>query len=321
MMGGIGAHEYMAPCPRARTRSRWRRATPPTSRSRAPSRSRSRCRAALAAPEDVAHARPDDRRAGRRRARRAGGRAAEGLPGRDRRDELRMVVVRGDHRVNDIKLTNALGQRVPARAPRGDRERDRPAGLHRPGRRDGAGAARPRGRRPRRRLGRGRRRARRATCAASRSAATSPSSRRRPQRRGRRHRRRPRDPHRAGDRDRQHLQARHALLRAARRDVPRRERQGAVHLDGLLRHRPGAHRRGRDRADRRRAGHLLAARARAVAGPPRQRSARRARRSARRPSALYESCSRPGSRSSTTTGTPARARSSPTPSCSAARCG
>ena len=32
-------------------------------------------------------------------------------------DELRMVVVRGDHRVNDIKLTNALGQPFrPARA-------------------------------------------------------------------------------------------------------------------------------------------------------------------------------------------------------------
>ena len=37
-----------------------------------------------------------------------------------------------------------------------------------------------------------------------------------------------RDHHRARDRGRQHLQARHALLRAARRDLPRRERQGAA---------------------------------------------------------------------------------------------
>ena len=31
-------------------------------------------------------------------------------------DELRLVLVRGDHRVNDIKLGNALGARVPAGA-------------------------------------------------------------------------------------------------------------------------------------------------------------------------------------------------------------
>ncbi len=44
MMGGSGAHEYMAPCPRARTRSRSRPGTPPTSRSRAPTHNRSTCR-------------------------------------------------------------------------------------------------------------------------------------------------------------------------------------------------------------------------------------------------------------------------------------
>ena len=135
-------------------------------------------------------------------------------------------------------------------------------------------------------------------------------------------RRRAPDPDRAGDRGRQHLQARHALLGAARRDLPRRERHRAADLDGLLRHRPGAHRRRRGRAVRRRAGHLLAARARAV-----RRPARRARQaghatSARSPSGSTTSCARPGlRRRSTTTATPGRARSSPTPSCSAARCG
>ena len=45
---------------------------------------------------------------------------------------------------------------------------------------------------------------------------------------------------RDGDRGRAHLQARDALLGAARRDVPRRGRPGAAARDGELRHRPGA---------------------------------------------------------------------------------
>ncbi len=52
----------------------------------------------------------------------------------------------------------------------------------------------------------------------------------------------------------------------------RRGRRRAADLDGLLRHRPGADRRGRGRAVRRRARHLLAESARAV-----RRSSRRAR--------------------------------------------
>ncbi len=92
---------------------------------------------------------------------------------------------------------------------------------------------------------------------------------------------------RAGDRDRQHLQARHPLLRAARRALPRRDRRRAAGVDGLLRDRPGAHRRGGGRAVRRRARHLLAARARAVrraprlAGQARHARARRRRRAVR----------------------------------------
>ena len=49
MMGGTGAHEYMAPCAAGRTTSRWPRATRPTSRSRAPSRSPSSCPRAVRA--------------------------------------------------------------------------------------------------------------------------------------------------------------------------------------------------------------------------------------------------------------------------------
>ena len=65
---------------------------------------------------------------------------------------------------------------------------------------------------------------------------------------GRRH-----DRDRAGDRGRQHLQARHPLLGAARRHLPRRGRQRAADRDGQLRDRPGADRRRGDRAGRRRA--------------------------------------------------------------------
>ena len=60
--------------------------------------------------------------------------------------EMKLVMVRGDHRVNEIKLQNTLGQ--PFRA--GERRRGcgaaRPARLHRPGRHRAAGPARRRGR-------------------------------------------------------------------------------------------------------------------------------------------------------------------------------
>ena len=49
--------------------------------------------------------------------------------------ELRLVMLRGDHRVNDIKLQNALGAAFrPAQAAEFE-DRDRPGRLHRPGRR------------------------------------------------------------------------------------------------------------------------------------------------------------------------------------------
>ena len=51
----------------------------------------------------------------------------------------------------------------------------------------------------------------------------------------------------------QHLQARRALLGAARRPLPRRAGRGAAHLDGLLRDRPGARGGGRRRTGGRRA--------------------------------------------------------------------
>ena len=50
-----------------------------------------------------------------------------------------LVLVRGDHRLNEVKLANALGTARPPGEHRGDRGRARPARLHRPGRRERAG--------------------------------------------------------------------------------------------------------------------------------------------------------------------------------------
>ena len=84
---------------------------------------------------------------------------------------------------------------------------------------------------------------------------------------------------------------------------------------------PGADRRRRDRAERRREGDRLAAGARAVArAPGRARQGRRGGRGGRR-APLRGARARPGSRRCSTIARPAPGRSSPTPSCSAARCG
>ena len=62
-----------------------------------------------------------------------------------------------------------------------------------------------------------------------------------------------------GDRGRPHLQARDALLRAARRDLPRRGREGEAARHGQLRHRAGPDDGGGRRAAPRRARHRVAA--------------------------------------------------------------
>ena len=280
MMGGFGAHEYMAPCPAGENDV-----------ALAPG---------YAANVEVASAEAQPVRA----ARRAGAEPATvQTPGMTTIDAvaehlgvpagallkafpvvtddrgLVMVVVRGDHRVNEIKLQNALGATVPPGAARRGRRAHRPARLHRPGGHRPARPARRGGRRP----------------APTSSGANAPDAHLAGVEPGRDFRfervdvrtveagdtrQRQPDPDRARDRGRQHLQARHPLLRAARRDLPRRVRQRAAHLDGLLRHRPGAHRRGGGRAVRRREGHLLAARDRAVG-----RRARRPRQARARPSA------------------------------------
>ena len=68
----------------------------------------------------------------------------------------------------------------------------------------------------------------------------------------------------------------------------------AADLDGLLRHRPGAHRRRRGRAVRRREGHLLAALAGAVRRAPGRARQAGHRRSSRSPRSSTTSCARLG---------------------------
>ena len=234
---------------------------------------------------------------------------------------MRMVVVRGDHRVNEVKLGNTLGGGFRPAHPDEVAERIGPPGFIGPvGTRVSVLLDAAVG--PARRLRRRRQRAR------------PPPDRRAP--RPRLHLRRRR---RAAGRGGRHAStARRSGIEPAIEvgnifklgtryseplgaTLPRRVRPGAAHLDGLLRDRPGAHRRRRGRAVRRRARDLVAARARALRRASSSASASPARPSASSPSGSTASCGRQGSRSSTTTATPARGRSSPTPSCWAARCG
>ena len=107
----------------------------------------------------------------------------------------------------------------------------------------------------------------------------------------------------ARDRGRQHLPARHQVLGADGRHVPRRGGRGAGHRHGQLRHRPGAHRRRRRRAAPRRERHRLAGGHRPVPGAPgaRARRGRDAGRAGRASSTRAQR--RRASRCSTTTAT------------------
>ena len=138
-----------------------------------------------------------------------------------------LALVRGDHRLNEIKLRNALGDRLPPGDGRGDRGRARAAGVHRPGRRRGAGGQ-GRGD-PGRRLLRRREPPRRPPDRGRARPRLQLHRARLPLGRGRRPvagRRSDRD--RDRDRGRQHLQARDPLLGAARRHLPRPGRRRAA---------------------------------------------------------------------------------------------
>ena len=108
---------------------------------------------------------------------------------------------------------------------------------------------------------------------------------------------------RARHRGREHLQARDEVLGEARRDVPRRAGAGAADRHGVVRDRPGPDRRVGDRAASRRGRHRVALVDRARAGPRSCRSTRSSRRCARWRSGSTGSWARRGSRRSWTTAT------------------
>ena len=214
-----------------------------------------------------------------------------------------LALVRGDHAIHERKLTRALGERAPRRPSRGGRRRSSgapvgsvgPVGARVPivadeALREGAyvvGANREgvhlRGVVPGRDF-----EARFAdlhTVAAGEACPQCGAA----------------AGGRAGHRDRQHLQARHQVLGGARRHVPGRVGQGAADRHGQLRHRAGPHRRRRHRAERRRRRHRVAGGHRALPGPHRRGEPARRRPGGRGRGDLRRRAGRPASTRSWTT--------------------
>ena len=297
MMGGVGAHEYMAPCAAgendvALSDAGYAANVEIATATPAPADGLPE---PLAAPEPVGNARREDGGRRDRPVRRSRARPDQG----DARDQGRRlaaaVLVRGDHSLNEFKLANHLGG--PARLATEDEIRDRfgappgfigPVGASVPILADEAlrGLAGLDRRRQRARPPPARRRHRIAT-----STPTGPTCAR--SRRGTRARTagviRIEPAIEVGNIFK--LGTRYS--RTLRRDVPRREQQGAPHLDGLLRHRTGP--------DRRRGRSSSSPTSRASRGRGRwrrstsssSRSARRGRRPASSPTASTRSCARP----------------------------
>ncbi|PYN00717.1 MAG: hypothetical protein DME08_03045, partial [Candidatus Rokuibacteriota bacterium] len=143
-----------------------------------------------------------------------------------------LVLVRGDHTIHERKLARALGEEFRAAHP--DEVRGALRGVPSPRRRPGPGF-------------------RRAVRGSSHgTGGRSVPAVRQAARRG------------TGDRDRQHLQAGHQVLGAARRHVSRRERSAEADHHGQLRHRPRPHRRRGRRAAGRYRWYCLAGRHRPV---------------------------------------------------------
>ena len=122
MMGGIGAHEFMAPCPAGENDV----ALAPgyAANVEVASADAAARRAARAArrPGVRPHARRDHgRRRSPTRSASPAGALLKAFPVVTEARGMLMVVVRGDHRVNEIKLANALGEPARPATRRGDR--------------------------------------------------------------------------------------------------------------------------------------------------------------------------------------------------------
>ena len=144
MMGGSGAHEYMAPCAAGENEVALAPGYAANVEVASASRSRSSCRRALDAPEKVPTPGPDHGRRGRRRARRPRRGADQGDAG-DRRGARAWswscsAATTGSTRSSSERAR----RRLPARRRRGDRGGARPGRLHRPGRARGLRSSRMR---------------------------------------------------------------------------------------------------------------------------------------------------------------------------------
>ena len=146
MMGGSGAHEYMAPCPAGENEVALApgyaanvevaKADPQTvtlpDRLDAPEPVETPGLRTVAEVSDALGVAP--------------GALLKAFPVIAEHRGLVVVLVRGDHRVNEIKLTNALARNLATRLRRRDRRAGRSGRLHRPGRARRADPARPGGR-------------------------------------------------------------------------------------------------------------------------------------------------------------------------------
>ena len=135
MMGGTGAHEYMAPCPAGENDV----ALAPgyaanVEVATADAEAGASCRRRWTRPEAVDDAGREDDRGGRAARGRPGGRADQGLPDHRRRGRAAARArPRRPSRQRDQARQHAR-RAVPARAAGRVRGPDRPGGLHRPGR-------------------------------------------------------------------------------------------------------------------------------------------------------------------------------------------
>jgi prolyl-tRNA synthetase len=117
MMGGTGAHEYMAPCPAGENEVALAPGYAANVEVASATPKPVEMPAGLPAPEEVHTPGMTTVQQVADALGAPAGALLKAYPVVLGEDELRMVVVRGDHRVNDIKLTNALGQPFrPARA-------------------------------------------------------------------------------------------------------------------------------------------------------------------------------------------------------------
>src|SRR5262249_14614635 len=206
MMGGTGAHEYMAPCAAGENDVALRPGHAATVEIASAEAAAVELPDGASAPEEVSTPGLTTVADVTASLGVSSGTLLKAYPVIVEDKGLTLVMVRGDHRVNDIKLTNALGASFRPAQEDEFAQRIGPGRLHGPGGRGPADPARRRGRPGPLHQGRN---PRGLPPAGRRPGPRLPvQARRRPHGRGGRHRQRPRDPDRAGDRGRQHLQAR-----------------------------------------------------------------------------------------------------------------